>query len=50
MLATQSPGDLDYLSREQINPWLVGRVTERRSIEKLEPLFEHKAERGSETR
>jgi len=42
MLATQSPGDLDYRSREQINTWLVGRVTERRSIEKLEPLFERK--------
>lgn len=42
MLATQSPGDLDYRSREQINTWMVGRVTERRSIEKVEPLFERK--------
>lgn len=42
MLATQSPGAPNYRSREQINTWLVGRVTERRSIEKLEPLFERK--------
>lgn len=42
MLATQSPGDLDYRSREQINTWFVGRIGERRSIEKLEPLFERK--------
>jgi DNA helicase HerA-like ATPase len=42
MLATQSPGDLDYRSREQINTWFVGKVSENRSIEKLKPLFERK--------
>jgi energy-coupling factor transporter ATP-binding protein EcfA2 len=42
MLATQSPGDLDYRSREQINTWFVGRVSESRSIDKLRPLFERK--------
>jgi GTPase SAR1 family protein len=42
MLATQSPGDLDYRSREQINTWFVGKVGESRSIEKLKPLFEKK--------
>jgi energy-coupling factor transporter ATP-binding protein EcfA2 len=42
MLATQSPGDLDYRSREQINTWFVGKVSESRSIEKLKPLFERK--------
>jgi energy-coupling factor transporter ATP-binding protein EcfA2 len=42
MLATQSPGDLDYRSREQINTWFVGKVGENRSIEKLKPLFEKK--------
>lgn len=42
MLATQSPGDLDYRSREQINTWFIGRISEKRSIEKLRPLFEQK--------
>jgi energy-coupling factor transporter ATP-binding protein EcfA2 len=42
MLATQSPGDLDYHSREQIHSWFVGRIHEPRSIEKLKPLFERK--------
>jgi energy-coupling factor transporter ATP-binding protein EcfA2 len=42
LLATQSPGDLDYRSREQINTWFVGKVHEQRSIDKLKPLFERK--------
>ena len=28
MLATQSPGDLDYKSRDQITSWFIGRVRE----------------------
>jgi hypothetical protein len=39
MLATQSPGDLDYKSRDQILSWFVGRVREETAIRKLEPLF-----------
>ncbi len=35
MLATQSPGDIDYRCRENIQTWLVGRVKEARAIEKL---------------
>jgi DNA helicase HerA-like ATPase len=35
MLATQSPGDIDYRRRENIQTWLVGRVKEARAIEKL---------------
>jgi energy-coupling factor transporter ATP-binding protein EcfA2 len=42
ILSTQSPGDLDYRSREQINTWFVGRVAEQRSVDKLKPLFERK--------
>jgi hypothetical protein len=39
ILATQSPGDLDYKSRENITTWLVGRVSQDRAIEKLRPVF-----------
>jgi ABC-type cobalamin/Fe3+-siderophores transport system ATPase subunit len=42
MLASQSPGDLDYRSREQINTWFLGKIADRRSIEKMRPLFESK--------
>lgn len=39
MLATQSPGDIDYRCRENIQTWLVGRVKETRAIEKLSLIF-----------
>jgi hypothetical protein len=39
MLATQSPGDLDYRCRENIRAWLVGRVGQTTAIAKLKPLF-----------
>jgi Helicase HerA, central domain/AAA ATPase domain len=39
MLATQSPGDIDYRCRENIQTWLVGRVKEARAIEKLRVVF-----------
>jgi hypothetical protein len=39
MLATQSPGDIDYRCRENIQTWLVGRVKETRAIEKLSLVF-----------
>jgi hypothetical protein len=39
MLATQSPGDIDYRCRENIQTWLVGRVKEARAIEKLSLVF-----------
>ncbi|HEY0987635.1 MAG TPA: helicase HerA-like domain-containing protein, partial [Kofleriaceae bacterium] len=42
MLASQSPADFDYRSREQINTWFLGRIADRRSIEKMKPLFEHR--------
>lgn len=41
MLATQSPGDLDYRSREQINTWFIGKVSNN-SIDKMKPLFEQR--------
>lgn len=41
MLATQSPGDLDYKCRDNIQSWFVGRVKEQRAIEKLKPMFEN---------
>lgn len=39
MLATQSPGDLDYKSRDQILSWFVGRITQETAVRKLQPLF-----------
>lgn len=38
-LATQTPGDLDYRCRENILNWFVGRVAEKRAIEKMRPLL-----------
>lgn len=39
LLATQSPGDLDYKSRDNIRTWFVGRVAERTAIAKMQPLL-----------
>ena len=39
MLATQSPGDLDYRGRDNLRAWLVGRVQDAVGIGKLKPLF-----------
>jgi hypothetical protein len=47
-LATQSPGDLDYKSRENITTWLAGRVSQERGIEKLKPIFGNNARAADE--
>jgi energy-coupling factor transporter ATP-binding protein EcfA2 len=39
LLATQSPGDLDYKSRDNIRTWFVGRVAEKTAIAKMQPLL-----------
>ncbi|MBN9687554.1 MULTISPECIES: ATP-binding protein [unclassified Corallococcus] len=39
MLATQSPGDLDYKCRENVRSWFIGRVREDRALGKLRPMF-----------
>jgi DNA helicase HerA-like ATPase len=39
LLATQSPGDLDYKCRENVRTWFVGRVSEERAIQKMRPLL-----------
>ncbi len=39
MLATQSPGDLDYRCRENVRTWFVGRVKEDTALKKLKPMF-----------
>jgi hypothetical protein len=41
-LATQSPGDLDYRCRDQIQTWLIGQVKESVAINKLKPMLESK--------
>lgn len=40
MLATQSPGDLDYKSRDQITSWFIGRVREETALKKLRAAFQ----------
>lgn len=42
MLASQSPGDFDYKSRELINTWFLGRIADAYAIEKMRPLFERR--------
>ncbi len=39
MLATQSPGDLDYKSRDNIRTWFLGRVAESTAVAKMQPLL-----------
>jgi DNA helicase HerA-like ATPase len=39
MLATQTPGDLDYKCRENVSNWFVGRVRESTGLKKLKPMF-----------
>ncbi|HWO23953.1 MAG TPA: DUF87 domain-containing protein [Kofleriaceae bacterium] len=39
LLATQNPGDFDYKARDNINTWLLGKVTQDRAIEKMRHLI-----------
>ncbi|MBK7536021.1 MAG: DUF853 family protein [Myxococcales bacterium] len=39
LLATQSPGDLDYKARENILTWLVGKISQERALEKMGALL-----------
>ncbi|GMU03942.1 ATP-binding protein [Corallococcus caeni] len=39
MLATQSPGDLDYKCRDNVRAWFAGRVKEETALRKLKPMF-----------
>jgi DNA helicase HerA-like ATPase len=39
MLATQSPGDLDYKARDTIGTWWIGRIGSTTAIDKMKPLL-----------
>ena len=39
LLATQSPGDLDFKSRDSIGSWFVGRLKEPAALAKLKPVL-----------
>jgi energy-coupling factor transporter ATP-binding protein EcfA2 len=39
MLATQTPGDLDYKARDTIGTWWIGRIGSTTAIEKMKPLL-----------
>jgi energy-coupling factor transporter ATP-binding protein EcfA2 len=38
LLATQSPGDLDYRCRDTIRTWFLGRIKEQTALMKLKPM------------
>lgn len=40
MLATQSPGDLDYKCRDNVNTWLLGKISESNAIGKMQSLLD----------
>lgn len=39
LLSTQSPGDLDYKSRDQISTWFLGKIKETTALNKLKPML-----------
>ncbi len=41
LLATQSPGDLDYKCRENVRSWFLGRIKENTALGKLKPMLEN---------
>lgn len=41
VLSSQRPADFDYRIRDQIHTWFLGRIAERRSIDKMKQLFDH---------
>jgi len=46
-LATQSPGDFDYKSKENIRTWFLGRIKETTALAKLKPILAQTS-KGSE--
>jgi energy-coupling factor transporter ATP-binding protein EcfA2 len=40
VLATQSPGDLDYRCRDNVRTWFLGRIKEQTALLKLKPMVE----------
>ncbi|WP_437950751.1 helicase HerA-like domain-containing protein [Sorangium sp. So ce296] len=40
MLATQSPGDLDYRCRDNVRTWFLGRIKEQTALQKVKPMVE----------
>lgn len=39
LVASQNPGDFDYKLRENIDTWLVGRIQEKNSLAKMQPML-----------
>jgi AAA ATPase domain/Helicase HerA, central domain len=39
LLATQSPGDMDYRCRDTIRSWFLGRIKENTALGKLKPML-----------
>jgi len=44
MLATQTPGDLDYKCRENVRAWFLGRVKEETALKKLKAAFDNRSD------
>ncbi|HTE49876.1 MAG TPA: helicase HerA-like domain-containing protein [Kofleriaceae bacterium] len=47
LLASQSPADFDYRLRDLITTWIVGKIGDKRSVEKMRPLFERRPQVAS---
>jgi hypothetical protein len=41
LLATQNPGDFDYKARDNINTWLLGKITQDRATEQMRKLIDN---------
>jgi energy-coupling factor transporter ATP-binding protein EcfA2 len=39
LLATQNPGDFDYKARDNVNTWLLGKITQEAAISKMRNLI-----------
>lgn len=38
-LATQSPGEMDYQGRNNVNTWFIGKIKEAVALKKIEPMI-----------
>ncbi len=48
VLASQSPGDLDYKSRENIRTWFMGLIKQKTALDKLKPVLAESNLNGEE--
>lgn len=42
VLSSQSPADFDHRCREHLHTWFLGRITDKRSLDRMKQLFEQR--------